>query len=100
MRDALEAAKKITFTGREEIGASITVDPALSTGQRRRGVKGRTDALNRGLLGSGTSAGFPAGRTVTVLGFPGTWTVRNFMPYVKGFELALDPENSVVQCPL
>jgi len=99
LREALQAAKKITFTGREKITASITVDPQLSTGQRLRGVRGRADASHRGLLGSGPSAGFPAGRTVTVVGFPGKMTVEKFLPLVKGFQLALD-KKSVVQVPL
>lgn len=100
LRNALPAAKKITFTGREEIFASITVDPLLSTGQRLRGVKGRTDALNRGLLGCGPSGGFPAGRTVTVVGFPGKMSLQNFMRYVQGFQLASDEAKSVVQSPM
>lgn len=99
VREALRAARKITFTGREEIGAFVTVDPQF-TPQRQRGVKGRVDALNRGLLGSGPSAGFPARRTVTVTGFPGKMLLENFMPYVEGFQLANDRKASVMQAPL
>lgn len=99
VREALRTAKKITFTGREEIGASMTVDPQFSA-QRQRGVKGRIDALNRGLLGSGPSAGFPTGRTVTLTGFPGKMTLPNFIPYVEGFQLANDRTTSVIQAPL
>jgi hypothetical protein len=100
LHDSLEAAKKITL-GREEIIASITVDPFLSTGQRFRGVKGRADALNRGLLGNGPSAGFPAGRTVTVVGFPGKTNVESFMSsYLRGFQLALDETKSVILVPV
>jgi len=87
--------------GREEIIASLTLDPYLATGQRLRGVKGRVDALNRGLLGCGPSGGFPPGRTVTVVGFPGKkMTVEGFMPYLRGFQLALDETKSVMQSPL
>lgn len=100
MQNSLPAAKKITFTGREEIFASITVDPFLTAGQRLRGVKGRTDASNRGLLGNGPSAGFPPGKTVTVVGFPGKMTLKQFMPHVNGFQLALDETKSVMQAPL
>ena len=97
IRDALRATKKITFTGCEEINASIAVDPHLSE-QRHRGVKGRVDALNRGLLGFGPSAGFPPGKTVTLTGFPGKMTILNFMPYVEGFQLAHEI-NSVMLVP-
>jgi len=100
LREALSAAKKITFTGREEIIASITLDPRLTSKDRQRGVKGRADALNRALIGFGPSAGFPVGRTVTVVGFPGKTSLRNFMPFVKGFQLALDETKSVVQAPI
>lgn len=100
MGDALQAARKITFTGREKIIASITLDPQLSTGQRLRGVRGRVDALNRGLHGSGPSAGFPPGRSVTVVGLPGKATVHDFMPYAQGFQLAHDEKISVSQVPL
>jgi hypothetical protein len=99
LHDSFEAAKKITL-GREEITASITVDPQLSTGQRVRGVKGRADALNRGLLGNGPSAGFPSGTTVTVVGLPGKTTVENFMKLLRGFQLALDGTKSVILVPL
>lgn len=96
--DALRAAKKITFTGCEKINASVTVE-ARYLKQRFRGVKGRADALNRGLLGSGPSAGFPPGKTVTVNGFPGRMTVKSFVPFIQGFQLANDETNSVIQVP-
>jgi len=98
-RDALRAAKNITFTGHEEISASLTTDPRFFR-QRSRGVQGRADALNRGLLGSGPSAGFPSGRTVTISGVPGKVTVQNMRQLVEGFQLADDEMNSVLQAPL
>jgi len=98
-QDALRAAKKITFTGREEIGASLTTDPRFLR-HRSRGAQGRADALNRGLLGSGPSAGFPGGKTVTITGVPGRVTVDAFRPLVQGFQLADDEINSVLQAPL
>lgn len=98
-RDALRLAKKITFMGCEEIYASATTDTQFSW-ERLRGTKGRADALNRGLLGSGPSAGFPAGRTVSLVGIPGRVTVQSFRPLVEGFQLADDEENSVLQVPL
>ena len=99
-RDALRLAKKITFMGCEEIYASTTTDIQFSWEKRFRGVKGRADALNRGLLGSGPSAGFPPGRTVSIVGIPGRATVQSFRPLVEGFQLADDEENSVMQVPL
>ena len=100
VRDTLRAAKKITFTGCEEITATLSTDPKFSR-ERFRGVKGRADALNRGLRGFGPSAGFPNGRTVTVTGFPGkNMTVEKFIPYVRGFQLANDETNSVLHAPL
>lgn len=98
-RDALRAAKDITFTGSEEITASLTTDPRFLR-QRSRGVKGRADALNRGLLGSGPSAGFPSGRTVTITGVPGKVTAQNIRLLVEGFQLADNEMNSVLQVPL
>jgi hypothetical protein len=98
-RDALRAAKNITFTGHEEISASLTTDPRFFR-QRFRGVQGRADALNRGLLGSGPSAGFPSRRTVTISGVPGKVAVQNIRQLVEGFQLADDEVNSVLQAPL
>ena len=98
-RDALRAAKNITFTGREEIRASLTIDSRFFR-KRSRGVQGRADALNRGLLGSGPSAGFPNGRTVTISGVPGRVTVENIRQLVREFKLADDEINSVLQAPL
>jgi len=98
-RDALRAAKNITFTGCEEINASLTIDSRFFR-QRSRGVQGRADALNRGLLGSGASAGFPSGRTVTISGVPGKVTVKNIRQLVQEFQLADDETNSVLQAPL
>lgn len=101
MRNAFPAAKEITFTGSEKITAVITSDPAIRTRQRLRGIKGRADALNRGLLGFGPSAGgFPAGKTVTVVGFPGKSPIEKVLHYVRGFRLAGDEQNSVIQVPL
>lgn len=97
-RDAVRAAQNITFTGCEEIRASATADQY--SGQRYRGIKGRADALKRGLLGSGPSAGFPAGRTVTITGIPGRVSIQNFRLLVQGFQLADDEENCVLQVPL
>ena len=98
-QDAIRAAKNITFTGNEEISASLTIDSRFLR-QRFRGVQGRADALNRGLLGSGPSAGFPSGRTVTITGVPGRATVKNIGELVRGFQLADDEINSVLQAPL
>lgn len=98
-RDALNAAKKITFTGREEISASLTIDSRFLP-HRSRGVQGRADALNRGLLGSGPSAGFPSGKTVTITGVPGRVTLYTFRSLVQGFHLADDEINCVLQAPL
>jgi len=98
-RDALRAAKNITFSGSEEINASLTIDPRFSR-QRFRGVQGRADALNRGLLGSGPSAGFPSRRTVTISGVPGKATAKNIRELVREFQLADDEINSVLQAPL
>ncbi|KAF8803490.1 hypothetical protein BYT27DRAFT_6726275 [Phlegmacium glaucopus] len=98
-QDALRAANKITFTGSEEISASLTIDSRFSR-QRSRGVQGRADALNRGLLGSGPSAGFPSRKTVTVSGVPGRATVHNIRQLVQEFQLADDETNSVLQAPL
>ena len=102
MRLALQETKKITFTGSEKITSSVTTDPLRINMRRLRGAKGRVEALNRGLLGMGASAGFPAGKTVTVVGFPGKWTVDTFMPYLQGFQLARNQAetDSVLQVPL
>jgi hypothetical protein len=56
--------------------------------------------LNRGLLGSGPSAGFPIGKTVTITGIRGKATVQNIKHLVEGFQLADDETNSVLQAPL
>jgi len=98
-RDALRAAKNITFTGCEEIIASLTIDAKFFR-QRSRGVQGRADALNRGLLGSGPSAGFPPGKTVTITRIPGRARVPNIRHLIEGFQLADDETNSVLQAPL
>lgn len=98
-RDALREAKNITFTGCEEIIASPTTE-ARFLRQRFRGVQGRADALNRGLLGTGPSAGFPPRKTVTITGIPGKATVQNIRHLIEGFQLADDETNSVLQAPL
>ena len=98
-RDALNAAKKITFTGREEISASLTIDSRFLP-HRSRGVQGRADALNRGILDYGPSAGFPPGRTVTITGLPGRSGVQHIIPLTQGFQLEGDETNSVLQVPL
>lgn len=98
-QDALRAAKNLTFTGCEEISASLTVEARFFR-QRSRGVQGRADALNRGLLGSGPSAGFPSGRTVTITGVPGKVTAVKIRQLVQGFHLADDEMNSVLQAPM
>jgi hypothetical protein len=98
-RDALRSAKNITFTGFEEISASLTTDSRFLR-QRFRGVQGRADALNRGLLGSGPSAGFQSGKTVTITGIPGKVSVQYIRQLLKGFQLADDEMNSVLQVPM
>ena len=98
-QDAVRSAKNITFTGFEKISASLTTNPRFLR-QRSRGVQGRADALNRGLLGSGPSAGFQSGRTVTITGVPGRVSINLIRQLIKGFQLANDEMNSVLQAPL
>ena len=100
-REVVRVAKDITFTGGEKISASPNVSATVysQAWNRGRGVKGRADALNRGHLGTGPSAGFPPRKTVTITGVPGRMTIENFIPLVDGFKLA-DEENSVMRAPL
>lgn len=99
---AFQAAKEITFTGSEKITAEVASNPTTIHRQRLRGIKGRAEALKRGLLGHGPNAGgFPAGKTVTIVGFPGKFPIENLLlNYLRGFQLASDELNSVIQVPL
>jgi hypothetical protein len=93
---AVLASKKITFSGSEKISTAVFYDREVPG--RLRGVKGRHDALNRGLCGDGASAGFPIGTTVTVTGLPGRMTIHMFKRYLQGFQLA-NETNSVMLAP-
>jgi hypothetical protein len=99
-RNALQAAKTITFTGCDKIRVYPTLN-AKFFGQRFRGAKGRAEALSRGILtGSGPSAWFPAGKTVIINGFPGRSTVQDLRPFIEGFELKYDETTSVLLAPM
>ncbi|KAF8162936.1 hypothetical protein B0H34DRAFT_693481 [Crassisporium funariophilum] len=98
-RDAIRDAERLTMGDNHGITAEPTADPRFMP-QRHRGVKGRADATNRGMLGSGPSAGFVSGKTVTLYGLPGKALKRDVSRMVQGFELAGTEETSVLQAPI
>ena len=93
---AYREIRKTTFMGCENIECQLYTNSEYS--QRNRGAKGRADAIKRGFAGTGPSAFFPTGRTVTVTGFRGRTTVDLFKKdCLQGFQLESDPNTSVLE---
>jgi hypothetical protein len=92
---AMDEVEKITFTGCDKIECSIYTNPLYE--QRIRGAKGRADAVRRGFDGSGPSALFPPGKTVTVNGLRGKTPLPKFLEMIRGFQLEDDQETSVLE---
>ena len=73
-------------------GLSVTVNPSPppETQSRTRGVRGRADAAERGIItGDGPGGGITGGkRTVVIAGLPGKMTAAAVKEWLKSFKLA------------
>jgi len=70
---------------------------------RQRGVKGRREAADRGILGNGPHAGLSNGdRNVTIWGFPGKLEPESLFPLFEHFNLSTNKagQPDIVKIPL
>lgn len=86
------------YIGANEIAAKMDARKNTEFLTRARGGKGREDAANRGVLGSGPSARISGGeKNVCLSGLPENTTADNVKRILKSFKLTSTGEQEVVK---